>query len=189
MRTIERLALCALGAMLVGGCAGAKYERPRDRYNTIDSGGQVFLPEEKWKEGEVTLPAYPNEADLLPFDIFGPTDNTYYLDTRSLSIGKDGVVRYALLARLATGVENLTYEGIRCEAREWKPYAYGRRDHTWAPAREANWRPVARQSVDDFRFTLYRSYLCPDGLPRRKTEEVLAQIRRQYRAGPLHEGR
>jgi hypothetical protein len=175
--------------MALGGCAGAKYEAPRDRYNTIDTGGQVFLPEEEWKEDEVTLPSYPEEANLLPFDIFGPTDKTYYVDTQSLSIGADGVVRYTVLARLPTGMENMAYEGIRCEAREWKPYAYGQRDRTWAHSREAKWRPVARQSVDDFRFTLYRSYLCPDGFPRRRPEEVVAEIRRQYRAGPLHEGR
>jgi hypothetical protein len=185
MRSVERLALCALSAMAVGGCAGSKYEPPRERYDT----GQVSLPEEKWKEGEVTLPSYPEEADLLRFDVFGPTANAYFLDTRSLSIGKDGVVRYTLLARAPSEVENVAYEGIRCEVREWKAYAFGRRDRTWAPSRDAAWRPVVRQSVDEFRFTLYRNYLCPDGLPRRKAEDVIAEIRRQYRAGPLEDRR
>jgi hypothetical protein len=86
-------------------------------------------------------------------------------------------------------VENISYEGIRCEERQWKAYAFGRRDRTWSPAREAMWQRVAQTSAENFRFTLYRSYFCPDGLPRRKAEEAIAEIKRQYRAGPLHEGR
>jgi hypothetical protein len=189
MRSVERLAFCVLACAAMSGCAGGKYEPPKDRYNTIDTGGQVFAPEEAWKEGEVTIPSYPQVADLLPFDVSGPADNAYFLDARSISIGADGVVRYTLLARLPAGVENVTYEGIRCEERQWKPYAFGRRDGTWAPARDATWQPVTQKSVDDFRFSLYRDYLCRKGLPPRKAEEAVAEIRRQYRAGPLHEGR
>lgn len=188
MRSAERLLACALAAALVG-CAGGKYEAPRDRYNTIDTGGQVFGPKEKWKEGEFTIPPFPEAADLLPFDIAGPSDNVYYVDARSISIGADGVVRYTLLARNPAGVENISYEGIHCEEREWKPYAFGRRDRTWASVREATWQRVAQTSVENFRYTLYRSYLCPGGLPTRKAEEAIAAIKRQYQAGPLHEGR
>lgn len=188
MLSAERLVLWALAAALAG-CAGAKYEAPRDRYNTIDTGGQVFGPKEKWQEGEVTVPPYPENADLLPFDIAGPAENAYYVDVRSISIGADGVVRYTLLTRNPAGVENVTYEGIHCEEREWKPYAFGRRDRTWAPAHEATWQRVAQKSVENFRFTLYRHYFCPDGFPRRKAEEAIAEIKRQYQAGPLDERR
>jgi hypothetical protein len=188
MTSAERVVICALAAALAG-CAGAKYQPPKDRYNTIDTGGQFFGPEEKWKEGEVTIPAFPQEADLLPFDIAGPAESAYYVDARSISIGKDGVVRYTLVARNPAGVENISYEGIHCKEREWKPYAFGRRDGTWAPAREAAWQRVAQTSVENFRFTLYRTYFCPEGFPRRKAQEAIAEIRRQYRAGPLHEGR
>lgn len=188
MRSTERALIFAVAAALAG-CAGAKYEAPRDRYNTIDTGGQVFGPKEEWKEGEVTIPAFPQDADLLPFDIAGPAESAYYVDVQSISIGKDGVVRYTVVVRNPAGVENVSYEGIRCEERQWKPYAFGRRDRTWAGAREATWQRVAQTSVENFRFTLYRSYFCPDGLPTRKAEEAVAEIKRQYRAGPLHEGR
>jgi len=189
MRTVERLALCAIVAGALGGCGGSEYQNPRERHGTIDTGGQIFGPKRKWEEGPVTLPAYPEQANFLRFDIFGPSRSTYYLDTRSISIGTDGVARYTLLARSQEGVENVTYEGIHCEERRWRPYAYGRGDRTWLPARDAQWQAVARQKVDDFRFTLYRTYFCPDGYPRRAPEEVIAEIRRQYQAGPLDERR
>jgi hypothetical protein len=189
MRNAERLALCILVCAAMTGCASSKYEAPENPHNTIDTGGQYFGPEEEWKEGEVTIPSYPDGADLIAFDVFGPTDKAYYVDARSISIGTDGVVRYTVLVRPPEGAENVAFEGIRCEERTWKPYAYGRRDRTWASARDPKWQPVVDQSIDDFRFTLYRAYFCPDGLPRRKAEEAIADIRRQFQAGPLDERR
>lgn len=187
MRRAERWVAVVLVGGALAGCSGAKYEAPRDRNNTIDPGGQVFAPGEAWKEDPITIPAYPEAANLLPFEISGPTDDAHLIDSRSISIGKDGVVRYTVLVRTPTGVENVSYEGIRCEEREWKAYAYGRRDGTWALAREPGWRRVARQKADDFRYALYRDYFCPDGLPRRTAQEVVASIKRQYQAGPLDE--
>ncbi len=186
-RIAERLVFCVLAAVL-GGCAGAKYEDPVDRH-AMDTGGQDFDSGEAWKEGEVTIPPYPEDADLLPFSILGPTKNAYYLEARSISIGSDGVVRYTLVARSPEGVDTVTYEGIRCKVREWKPYAFGRSDRSWAPARDARWQRAVRQRADNFRFTLYRAYFCPGGIPRRDAEEVIAEIKRQYQSGPLRERR
>lgn len=177
--------MAVIGA-LIGGCAGAKYEPQVDRQYTIDTGGQVFGRDDEWKEAAFSLPAYPQDADLLQFESANPAYNTHFVDEKSLSIGPDGVVRYSLVVKTPAGVDNISFEGIRCEERQWKAYAFGRRGE-WVPARNPQWRTVARQSLEDFRFALYRDYFCPDGFPRRNTEEIVAFIKRQFQAGPLQE--
>jgi hypothetical protein len=180
--------LIALFCTTLGGCSGAKYEPPPDHRYTIDTGGQIFGEDEEWKEAEFSLPPYPQESDLLPFDILGQSHNTHFVDQKSISIGPDGVVRYTLVLKTPSGAENVTFEGMRCEEQRWKSYANGRRG-TWVPARDAQWRPVARKSLEDYRYSLYRSYFCPDGLPRRETQDIIAEIKRQYQAGPMFERR
>jgi hypothetical protein len=175
-------------ALAVGGCAGSKYEPPRDRLNSIDTGGQVFGPDEEWKEAQFSLPPYPRESSLLPFEISGPSYNLHYLDPQSISVGTDGVVRYTLVVKTSSNVENVSFEGIRCEEAQWKAYAFGRQGQ-WVPARDAQWRKVAYQSLEGYRHALFRTYFCPDGLPRRSAQEIVASVKRQYQAGPLQKHR
>ena len=47
----------------------------------------------------VVLPAYPQEEDLLPFEI-GPTQTQlFFLDAKSVSISGEDEVRYTLVAK------------------------------------------------------------------------------------------
>lgn len=96
------------------------------------------VPEqEKW-----SLPPYPADQNLLPFSVDAPSPFQFFVDSKSISVDKDGVVRYTLVARSASGALNVSYEGIRCEPLERKLYAFGRSDKTWAPARSAEWAPI-----------------------------------------------
>lgn len=180
--------LIVLFVSALAGCSGTKYEPPRDRLNTIDHGGQVFGPEEEWKEGEFSFPAYPAASSLLRFEISGPSYNLHYVDPDSITIGTDGVVRYSVVVKTPSGVENISFEGIRCEEGQWKAYAFGRHGK-WQAARDAQWRTVPYQSLEGYRHALFRTYFCPDGLPRRSPEEIIASIKRQYQAGPLQKHR
>jgi hypothetical protein len=177
MRIPERMTVCAL-ALLISACAGGRYEAPAPRYQ-MDTGGATFEPEGEWREGSVSLPAFPEARSLEQFKVKGITENQFYIDGKSLSVDPDGVVRYALVVRSASGAETIAYEGIRCETREWKPYAFGRPDLTWSGARDPQWQRIAWRSTNAFRFTLYRDYFCPDGYPLRNSGEALAALRRQ----------
>ena len=176
MPRADRLAILLLPIALVG-CAGGRYEAPEPRYR-MDTGGSVFAPKEQWREAKVTIPAYPKEERFQECFVKGPTDNRYYVDTESLEIGADGVVRYALVIRSDSGAQTVAYEGIRCETREWKPYAFGRADGQWSDARDPQWQRIVWRSTNAFRFALYRDYFCPDGYPLRDRGAALAELRR-----------
>jgi len=117
----------------------------------------------KWAEEALQLPAFPQEANLREFYVSATTTHKYYIDASTLSVGKDGVVRYALIVRTSGGATNITYEGIRCESREYKIYATGHREGAWAVARRSEWRPVENNPTNRHHAALSRDYFCPVG--------------------------
>ncbi len=115
-----------------------------------------------WRELEVKLPPYPRSANVIPFEVSAASSNRFYIDPDSISVGSDGVVRYTVVVRSASGAENISYEGIRCETREQKYYAFGRRDGTWANARSGEWRYIEPKDINRQHAALYLDYFCPD---------------------------
>jgi len=111
----------------------------------------------------VKLPAYPEEADLVGFFVSAANDFDFFIDAKSLSI--DGsIVRYTLVARSPEGVSNVSYEAIRCSSDEYRIYAIGHSDRTWA-RRTTAWRAITPKSVQRWRFALLRDYFCPGHAP------------------------
>jgi hypothetical protein len=117
----------------------------------------------KWEEEAAQLPAFPQEASLREFYVSATTAHKFYIDTATLSVGKDGVVRYVLVVRTSGGATNTTYEGMRCESGEYKIYATGHRDGTWAMARKGEWRPIENKPTNRHHAALSRDYFCPSG--------------------------
>ena len=116
-------------------------------------------------ELEVKLPPLPKAESLLQFEPSGASSNLFYVDAQSIFIGDDGTVRYTLVIKSPSGAENVSYEGMNCEMMEQKFYAFGRRDGTWAAARDSVWRPIQYKSINRQHGVLYSDYFCPDGSP------------------------
>ena len=55
--------------------------------------------EEPPAEEMLVLPAYPARANLVEFGVGAAAGFRFFIDRASLAVGKDGVVRYALVAR------------------------------------------------------------------------------------------
>lgn len=134
--------------------------------------------EPKWQEEAVALPAYPKDDDLIEFYVSAATTNRFFLDGSTLNSGADGVVRYALVVRTAGGAVNVSYEGLRCATLEYRAYATGRRDGTWASARTSEWKAIANSPANRQHAALSRDYLCPSRLPIATAEEGRDALRR-----------
>jgi hypothetical protein len=151
---MNRLVLLSMGLLLSGAaCAGLG----------LRDDGDPDAP--KWEEAALQLPAFPSDANLREFYVSATTTHKYYIDASTLSVGKDGVVRYALVVRTSGGSTNITYEGMRCESREYKINATGHRDGTWVVARRSEWRPVENKPTNRHHAALSRDYFCPVGNP------------------------
>jgi len=128
-------------------------------------------PGSEWKEGEVVMPPYPQADDLIEVDLSLPDfPFTLFIDRPSLSVGKDRVIRYTAVLRSGNGVENVSYEGIRCKHSQVQRYAYGSRGQ-FHPVRNRDWRFIRKDGQDRFRTELADHYFCP--LPIGDTERQI----------------
>lgn len=139
---------------------------------------EELLKERDWREKTVPLPEFPQADRLVEFYVSAATTFRFFIDSKSLMVGDDGVVRYALVARSASGAQNVWFEGIRCKTGELKQYANGRNDSSWAERRGAEWVPIEAKSVNRQHQALRREYFCPNNLPISSAAEGIDALRR-----------
>ena len=133
---------------------------------------------EKWTESEITLPAFPTPENLIEFYASAATSNHFFIDSSTLSVGPDGVVRYVLVVKTAGGATNISFEGMRCSSVEYKLYATGRSDGIWAKSRVQEWRRIDGKQVNRHHAALFNDYFCPDQTPIANPAEGREALRR-----------
>lgn len=136
-------------------------------------------------EKEVPLPAFPANESLISVYAGVTSTNRFLLDKSSISIGEDGIVRFVLVTRSASGVENVSFEGIRCDSLERRIYAVGRSDRTWSKSRNPNWMAISSSTVSLPHWDLAKRYFCDYGLPVSSPRHVIDAIRRGSQPGWL----
>jgi len=156
--------------VLLAGCATAdRSQSDWERQQAQREGGARPVAEES-----VALPAYPAPANLVEFMIDDPGGFRYFVDRATLSVGKDGVVRYVLVARSASA-QNVSFEGFRCATGEHRVYALGRADGSWAQS-YGGWHSVT--VAQPRQITLFREFLCPQKEPIASAQEGVRALER-----------
>ena len=122
----------------------------------------AFDDDGRWVEARSQLPPYPKPENYLPFKVNAVTPFEFFIDAKSVSVG-DEVVRYSLIAKSASGVLNISFEGMRCSGRQYRVYAYGRSDNSWSRARSSRWQSLLQEESNAHRAMLYSDYFCPEG--------------------------
>ena len=77
-----------------------------------------FENEKPWVELAAQLPPTPKAENLIEFNVSSATRNRHFVDTASISVGEDKVVRYTVVIEAAGGAKNVLFEGMRCETGE-----------------------------------------------------------------------
>jgi hypothetical protein len=124
-------------------------------------------------EQAVTPPAL-DRSRLVELKLEREAGFRYFLDAASVSVGADRIVRYTLVARSPSGVENISFEGLRCPG-EYRIYAVGRPDGGWG-GRPSAWRAVPRDERAGQR-ALSKRYFCPGRAAIRSAEEGVGALR------------
>ena len=144
-----------------------------------NTGDYAGLKAEPWKESLPSkLPPYPADRDLVALrSDLAESGYRYYIDRRTLSRGKDLVVRYVIVLRSSTGSSNVFYEGMRCGLKgQVKTYAFGDGRGSFRPNRAAAWRPLVGNGAYAYRPLLHDYYFCRQGEVPRSVKEIRRQI-------------
>jgi hypothetical protein len=174
------LAWFIAGALAGPAAAQNTNDQRNDALQKSNFKGEWELEQERrdFSESAVVLPAFPSAADLVEFWVTSASSFRFFIDVKSLSVGPDRIVRYTLVARSSAGVENVSYEGMRCrDAAYVKTYAFGQ-NGAWSSNRMADWRPVEARSVNRWHNELRDSYFCPAMIPVGRAEEAIDALRR-----------
>ena len=140
-------------------------------------GGEEDTDKKDFVELEVKLPPRPKEGNLIPFEANAASSNSFFIDGPSITVADDGTVRYTLVVKSPSGAENISYEAIRCETREQKIYAFGRRDGTWSNARTSEWREITGKGSPTTQNILHRYYFCPLGSAVRTAKDAINRLK------------
>lgn len=143
--------------------AGPLAAADRDRFISEPMDTNPNVKEvEPWKEQAAgKLPPWPQDADLVEFHTGEPsTPFRYYIDTKSLSVDAQQIVRYTVVVESGSGARNVAYEGIRCTPNgQHRIYAYGG-SGKFEPVPDAPWHLVTDRAVPPYARDLQRFFLC-----------------------------
>jgi hypothetical protein len=167
---MTRAAIAALAVFALIGC-GASPERGRELPLDEEPDPQA-LP----KELPVVLPPFPKDADLVEFRAGPSGSHRYFIDSQSLSIGTDGIVRYVVVIRAAGGAVNVSFEGQRCARAQKRLFAVGRQGNQWITAKHSDWLPIDFSISTEYQAVLYRTALCPHKVPARSRQEAVRAL-------------
>jgi len=140
-----------------------------------------FEADKPWVELSAQLPPTPTAENLVEFNVSSAARHRHFVDTVSISVGEDKVVRYTVVIEAAGGARNVSFEGMRCETGERRLYAYGHPDGTWSKARNAQWEDIKFRSLLSYHKALFEDHFCPDGINVRDAKEAVQNLRRAAR--------
>ena len=146
---------------------------------SLTAAAQNIVDDSDWKEGEVPPPPAFDAAKLLRFDVSSGSALVYGIDPATLSIGKDGVVRYVLVASSSTGARNVLYEGLRCSSGEFKTYARYLPEGSWAQVEKAEWGSMFGNMPSRHALQLARSGACNNSAPASSVGEIVRLLKNQ----------
>ena len=178
--SLKRFALvagCIAAGVLLAACSSTKHPS-----SNKDDSNFTYLLDRKgtWTEDKLTsLPPLPQpNAKLLPFDVSNNTPLTFAIDPASLSIGKDGVVRYSIVITTPSGGRNVNYEGIRCETYEWRLYASLNADHDgWDQTVANDWSRIEKGTLNAYHSALFTDYFCANKMPVGTASAIVQNLR------------
>ncbi|WP_347556789.1 CNP1-like family protein [Robbsia sp. KACC 23696] len=133
---------------------------------------------DNWQEMPVaSLPPLPLDKNLLPFQVSAQADLTFLIDKTSISVGKDGVVRYTVEVKSPAGARNIRYEGIRCANYSWRLYSGTNSDGTAWDNASTDWMRIQQNPMNGYQDALYNDYFCSNKSPVSSVKQIVEYIR------------
>ena len=85
-----------------------------------------------WMENEVPPAPEFDRKRLIRYEVPVGRDMEFGVDPTTITIGKDGVIRYVVVASSQSGSVNAMFEAVRCTTGQFKTYARRTADSAWS---------------------------------------------------------
>jgi hypothetical protein len=125
------------------------------------------------EEKEPPPPAFSKER-ALPLDMPKFVSVRVGIDPATVSVGKDGVVRYVAVMSNASGNVNAVYEGIRCASDQVKTYARSGTSGQWSLVSAPLWQEVNGNQPSKHAFVFARLAACDTRVANRLDDVIKA---------------
>lgn len=137
------------------------------------------VEEYEWKEQESDLPPFPEDENLIEFQVTRPNAAfNYFIDTNSLNYSRsEGVVRYTVVIKSSRGAKNVAFEGIRCDTNEYKTYAFGNGKGQFTRPRRAEWKEISKNDYTRYRNDLSNFYFCNIHVLDPSVEKIIDELK------------
>lgn len=103
----------------------------------------------------------------------------YGVDTGTIAITGDGVVRYVVVASSPSGAVNAFYEGVRCSTAEMKTYARSTGGE-WHVVSAPEWKPI-KDMISLHTDAAAQQGLCRGRAPRASVKDIVMQFKQPMR--------
>jgi CNP1-like family protein len=161
-------AVAALGVLL--GVAACSMSEPTSDWERRNPDLAVMPTEALPKP-----PPAPRRENLIEFYVAPTATFRYFVDAASLAtFYKQKEVRYVMVARSPDGVDNVTYEALRCP-NEHRILATGNSDGSWN-VRRGDWQEIPRRTATAPAI-LRAQFFCPHNDPIQSQAEGVNALR------------
>lgn len=131
-----------------------------------------------WVELEMPTPPVYSRDNLIPIEMPPYVTLKVGVDPQTVAVGADGVVRYVVVMRNASGSVNVAYEGILCTNGEVKTYARVSAAGSWIMLDNAQWRPMTDNLPSRHAYAIAQQGAC-DGRAAGKREDIVRRLRQR----------
>ena len=160
MRRLDTTALALLACL--AGSAFAQQTAPKPAAKAAQS---------------VLAPAY-GKSGLIALDVGPDHALKFGVDPTTLSISKDGIVRYVIVASSDTGATNAMYEGIRCSTGEFTTYARATTAGSWDAVQDPEWVSLYANMPSRHALVLAEQGACNGTAPASSVQAIIRQLKR-----------
>lgn len=142
---------------------------------------QLAAEDPDWQESVAPAPPAFEKSRLIRFDVSLGQAMVFGVDPATITLSKDGVVRYVVVAMAEGGSMNAMYEAIRCATGEFKTYARRTADSDWLSVQDPAWKPMQESMPSRHAYRLARQGVCTG----RAAASSVADMVRNLRSPPI----
>lgn len=143
------------------------------------AGAQTAPPPPEWVEETPPAPPAFTTDQLIPIDMPLYVSVAVGVDPATITVGTDGVVRYVVVMRNASGASVAAFEGLRCTTDEVKTYARFGTAGQWVAIKAPEWKPINGNMPSKHAFAIARQGACDTHLSSNREETIRLLKQRQ----------